>query len=118
MKDPRVTTYRKALEALIESLDAIVRLKRWTDGEAPPEPLKQSASALVTRLGTAGRLASSHFTGSVADVSRVGTMRDAMRRLDTAYVNYRHALEGTQSEQLDAESNLRSEIDETTAGAL
>lgn len=118
MKDPRVTTYRKALEALVESLDATVRLKHWTDDDSPPEPLKTSASQLVARLGTTGRLASSHFTGSVADVSRVGSMRDAMRRLDAAYVAYRHGLEGTTIDQNDAVTTLRTEIDEATSGAL
>ncbi len=118
MKDPRVTTYRKALEALLDSLDATLRLRRWPDDESPPEPLKQSAADLVTRLGTAGRLASSRFAGSVADVSRVETMRDAMRRLDAAYVAYRRGIDGTQVQQDEAQSSLRTEIEETTSNSM
>ena len=118
MKDPRVTTYRKALEGLLESLDATLRIERWPQGDSPPEPLKQSASELVSRLGTAGRLASSRFAGAVADVSRVDSMRAAMRRLDTAYVAYRTGIGGNDLQRDEAQSSLRAEIEDTTANAF
>jgi len=118
MKDPRVTTFRKALEGLVDSLDATLRLKEWSETEDAPDPLRESASQLVTRLATAGRMASGHFSGSVADVARVSTMLGAMRRLDAAYVVYRHRLGGSVTEQDHAVTALRSEIDEARTGAL
>jgi hypothetical protein len=113
MKDERVTLFRKALEELIESLDATVRVKRW-DGEAIPEPLKESASRLVARLGTADRLASSTFAGSAADISRVEAMCGAMRRLDAAYVAYRQS---TPAEHEAAAMALDTHIDEVKAAS-
>lgn len=118
MKDPRVVTYRKALEALVESLDATLRIERWPNGEAPPEPLQQRAADLVSRLGTAGRLASSRFAGGVADVSRVDWMRGAMKRLDAAWVVYRSGMAGNDLQREEAHSALRAELEDATANAL
>lgn len=118
MKDPRVITYRKALEALLESLDATLRIERWPAGEGPPDPLKDSAAQLVARLGTAGRLASSRFAGAVADVSRVDSMRAAMKRLDSAWVAYRSGLGGSDEQRAAAQQELRAEIEETTTNAF
>jgi hypothetical protein len=118
MKDSRVTTFRKALEGLIESLDATVRLTGWSGEETVPEPLKQSASSLITRLGTADRLASASFSGTVADVARVNLMLGGMRRLDAAYVAYRQRLQGSPSDRAGAAPALHAEIDEVRSGAL
>ena len=118
MKDPRVVTYRKALEALLESLDATLRIERWPEGEGPPAPLKDSAAQLVARLGTAGRLASSRFAGAVADVSRVDSMRAAMKRLDTAWVAYRTGKDGSDEQRTAAQDELRAEIEDTSANAF
>lgn len=118
MKDARVTIFRRTLEGLIESLDATVRLVGWSDADSVPEPLKQSASQLLTRLGTADRLASASFKGSAADVARVDTMRGAMRRLDAAYVAYRQVLTGTPNQRDHAASALRTEIEDVKAHAL
>jgi hypothetical protein len=118
MKDARVATFRNALEGLIESLDATVRVTRWSEGEGVPEPLKESASRLLSRLGTADRLAAASFTGTVADVARVSAMRNAMRRLDAAYVNYRQQLTGLPNERDHAASALGAEIDEVKASAM
>jgi hypothetical protein len=112
MKDERVTFFRKALEGLIESLEATVRVTSWTGEEAVPAPLKESASRLVDRLGTADRLASGTFTGSSGDVARVKDMCDAMRRLDAAYVTYRQHLE---AEGGAAGVTLGAELDEVKA---
>ena len=118
MKDARVTTFRKALEDLMESLDATVRVARWNDGESVPDPLKESASRLLARLGTADRLSSASFTGSATDVARVTAMRSAMRRLDAAYVAYRQRLTGAPGEQDRAATALGVEIDEVKAATL
>ena len=112
MKDARVALFRKTLEGLLESLDATVRLMRWAGGEGVPEPLKESASQLVVRLGTAHRLTSSSFVGSAVDQARVNVMLVAMRRLDAAYVVYRQGLEKTPSEKESAADALNAEVDE------
>jgi hypothetical protein len=112
MKDERVTFFRKALEGLIESLEATVRVTAWTGEETVPEPLKESASRLVDRLGTADRLASGAFAGSAVDIARVKSMCDAMRRLDAAYVIYRQKLE---TEKDSAGMNLGAELEEIKA---
>src|SRR5262245_65240060 len=93
MKDTRVAFFRKTLEGLIESLDATLRLKRWNGAEDVPAPLQESASRLVSCLGTADRLASGSFIGSAADTARVNAMLGAMRRLDAAYVAYRRQVD-------------------------
>lgn len=115
MKDERVKSFRAALEALIESLDATVRVTRWVGADVVPEPLKESASRLVQRLGTADRLASANFKGSVADVTRVNAMTAAMRRLDTAYVAYRRQLEHKSAEPDAAALALHAELEDVRA---
>lgn len=112
MKDERVTFFRKALEGLVESLDATVRVARWNSEESVPEPLKGSASRLVERLGTADRLASGTFNGSVGDMARVKTMCGAMKRLDASYVTYRQA---TPKDRDGAAMTLDSDVHEIRA---
>jgi len=89
MKDQRVQAFRGAVDGLIESLEATVRLSRWSEREAKPPPLVQSAAQLGERLGTASRLATSRFHGTAAEVGKVDAMRAVLRRLDEAYVVYR-----------------------------
>jgi hypothetical protein len=112
MKDTRVAFFRKTLEGVIDSLEATVRLRGWSADEAVPEPLKESASQLVTYLGTIDRLVSSSFTGAPADVARVSHMVAAMRRLDAAYVAYRREVgrPGENDRASDAASALDAEI--------
>jgi hypothetical protein len=86
--DARVATFRRALDGLIDSLEATVRIGRWTGAEGVPEPLSASASQLLARLGSANRLAAGRFSGSIADAARVQAIAAAMRRLDAAYVAY------------------------------
>ena len=88
MKDKRVRVFHQSLDELVESLDATLRLARWADKDVPPEPLEQSAAQLMTRLGTADRLAAGVFKGTPRDVARVRTLTDAMRRLEQAYLVY------------------------------
>ncbi len=110
MKDERVNFIKKALDGLIESLDATVRVHRWPDAEPVPEPLKEAASQLIDRLGVADRLSSSKFTGSPADVARVKAMCALMVRLDAAYVLYREKRELPAQSEAAAEA-LIGEID-------
>jgi hypothetical protein len=86
MNDSRVLVFRKTLEGLLESLEATIRVERWTGSEEVPAPLKQSAAQLNDRLGAANRLAAGRFSGSIADAARVGAIAGAVRRLDAAYV--------------------------------
>lgn len=89
MKDARIQVFRSATFALIESLDAVVRLARWREDDAAPEPLRAAAGKTVERLAAANRLSGGKFIGNVADAARVTKMCAAMKQLDAAYVTYR-----------------------------
>jgi hypothetical protein len=118
MKDQRLKVFRGAVEDLLESLDAYVRVARWTDpGEAVPEPLRSAATKLVGRLGTASRLASSVFVGTATDSSKVTAMCVAMNRLDAAYVAYRQRVDRTPKEESTASVRLEAEIGEVRSGS-
>lgn len=95
--DPRIITFRSALESLIESLDATVRIARWEAGGEPiPNPLRHSAEQLQDRLGSANRLAGGKFIGAPAVVATSNAIKAAVRDLDTALVAYRKHSEGDQ----------------------
>jgi hypothetical protein len=117
MKDQRLKVFRGALEGLIESLDATVRVSRWSEPDAPPDPLRTAAAKLLDRLGTAGRLSSGTFVGSPADTNKVNAMFTAMRRLDAAYVSYRKRVESTPAQSREAAASLEADIAEATAGS-
>ena len=107
--DPRIVTFRGALESLIESLDATVRIARWEAGGEPiPEPLRQSAAQLQDRLGSANRLAAGKFVGAPAVVATSNAIKEAVRDLDAAFVAYRKRAEGGQREEAVIE--LDSEV--------
>ncbi len=89
MKDQRIQVFRTATFALIESLDAVVRLSRWSGDDAVPDPLRDAAAKVVDRLSAANRLAGGKFNGNVADAARVTKMCAAMKKLDAADVAYR-----------------------------
>jgi len=118
MKDQRLKVFRGALDGLVESLDALVRVTRWTDPDAPPEPLRSAVSKLAERLGVADRLSSGTVVGSPADVNKVAAMCAAMKRLDTAYVAYRKRLDSKAGPVTDAAAALETDIAEATAGAV
>lgn len=108
-KDPRVVTFRGALESLLESLDATVRIARWQpggDGGPVPEELQRSAGQLQGRLGSALRLASGKFAGTAAVVGKSDAIKEAVRDLDTAFVAYRKRLDGTANERDQAALEL------------
>lgn len=105
MKDRRVAFVRGVLSDLVESLDATVRIGRWSDNESVPAPLRASAALLAERLGRANRLASDRFVGSPPALAAFSAMSDAIRRLDLALVAYQRA-----SDKADTESALDAEI--------
>lgn len=117
MKDQRLKVFRGAIEGVIESLDALVRVSRWTDAEPPPEPLRVAVSKLVDRIGAADRLSSGTFLGSPADVNKVTAMCAAMKKLDAAYVTYRKRVETSPEQTADAAAALEVEIGEATTTA-
>ena len=88
-RDARLTQFRSVLDALIESLDASVRLTRWKEGETKPEALERSAALLLERLGSANRLASAKFVGAPAFVVTSTAIGEAIQALDQAYADYR-----------------------------
>ena len=102
--DPRIVTFRGALESLIESLDATVRIARWPsgDGEPIPEPLQRSAAQLQDRLGSATRLAAGRFVGAPAMVNTSDAIKEAVQELDAAFLAYRKRLEGAPSDRDEA----------------
>jgi hypothetical protein len=118
MKDQRLNVFRGALDDLIESLDALVRVSRWTGGEPPPAPLKTAAARLLDRLGTAGRLSSGSFVGNAADTVKVNAMFATMKRLDAAYVRYRKRLESSPDQIVGVAATLEAEIAEATVETL
>ena len=103
-KDPRIVTFRGALESLLESLDATVRIARWRsgDGEPIPEPLHRSAALLQDRLGSATRLAAGRFVGAPAMVNTSEVIKEAVQELDSAFLAYRKRLDGDASERDEA----------------
>jgi hypothetical protein len=108
-KDPRIVTFRGALESLIESLDATVRIARWEAGGEPiPEPLRDSAARLQDRLGSANRLAAGRFVGAPAVVATSDAIKEAVRALDAVWVAYRKRAEAGQREE--AVNDLDSEV--------
>jgi hypothetical protein len=107
-KDPRIVTFRGALECLIESLDATVRIARWDAGEPIPEPLGRSAAQLQERLFSANRLATGRFVGAPAVVATSDAIKEAVRDLDAAFVAYRKRVAGGQ--QAEAVNELDGEV--------
>ena len=90
MKDARVAAFRSALESLMTSMDAAVRIARWTEApEAIPAPLQKAATALDERLANATKLAETKVVGAPQVMARINAMGDCIRRLDEAYKAYR-----------------------------
>jgi hypothetical protein len=98
MKNHRILVFRNAIEGLVESLEAVVRLSRWSDTEPKPAPLVLSAGKLQERLGAAERLSSARFQGTPHEVDKVGAMCVVLKGLDEAYVTYRQQLDSPGNE--------------------
>jgi hypothetical protein len=116
MKDNRLKVFQTAIEALLESLDAYVRVERWSESGDLPEPLRTAAAKLNDRLAAAERLASGVFVGTPADSNRVAAMSSAMKRLDAAYMSCRRQIERDPAQAATAWASLESEIGEVRGG--
>lgn len=116
MKDQRIPGLRRALDALLLSLEATLRVRGWAGPDEIPEPLRSAAGRLIERLQTADRL--SGFTPSTSglDTARVRAMSSAVRRLDAAYVAFRRSVEHTPASVETAMTSLRDEIDVVKGG--
>lgn len=110
MNDQRIAYFRRALEALVDSLDATARLSRWDEAEIAPEPLRESAGKLGERLSAASRLAGGKFVGAQQVVATLTGMSGAIKRLDAAYVQYRHKVDSGPAERDEAAVALDAEI--------
>jgi hypothetical protein len=110
MKDHRIPNLRRKLEELMESLDATARLSRWDSQDAAPEPLRESAAKLNERLGAANQLAAGNFAGPAQVVASLTSMSGAIKRLDTAYLQYRTRVDATPSERDAAGIALDEEL--------
>jgi hypothetical protein len=110
-QDPRIVTFRGALESLIESLDATVRIGRWEGSGGPiPDPLVRSAAQLQDRLGSATRLAAGRFVGAPAVVAISDAIKEAVQGLDAAFVAYRKRVDGASGGQDEAAIALDAEL--------
>jgi hypothetical protein len=115
VNDQRVTAFRKVLTSLLESLDATVRVARWSGPEAIPTPLQNSASKLLDHLGSANRFAADRYNGSPPVVACMTAMSAATKVLDGAYVEYRRHLDGQKDELDQAAMALDHELDRAKA---
>src|SRR5689334_10471321 len=110
MKDQRIPHLRRTLQELMESLEATARLSRWDSQEFAPEPLRESAAKLSERLHAANRLAAVNYAGAPPVVASLTGMSGAIKRLDAAYVEYRHRLEASPLERDAAGVALDEEL--------
>ncbi len=115
MNDQRVAAFRKALNSLLESLDATVRIARWPAEEPIPAPLENSAAKLLDHLGSANRFAADRYHGPPPVVGCMTAMSAATKVLDAAYVEYRRHLAGSNEEQVRAAMALDQELDAVKA---
>ena len=115
MNDQRVTAFRNALNSLVESLDATVRVARWSGPEAIPAPLETTASRLLDHLGSANRFAADRYSGAPPVVACMTAMSAATKILDKAYVEYRRHLDAGKDELDRAAMALDHEIDSVKA---
>lgn len=89
MKDQRLDVFRVAIDGLIESLDATIRLSRCADADPRPPELVAAAAKLVDRLGAADRLAATKYQGTLNDIGKVDAMCAILKQLDGIYLSYR-----------------------------
>ncbi|HVJ95134.1 MAG TPA: hypothetical protein VM580_35395 [Labilithrix sp.] len=116
MRDQRLRVFRTAVDSLLESLEAIVRLSRWTEAEPRPEPLVTAAAKVQERLGAADRLAASRYNGPPAAVAKVTFMCGMMKRLDAAFLTYcKNRDSGDAANALEAEISAVADIVRSSA---
>ena len=114
MNEQRIQVFRNAIDTLVESLDATVRLSRWDAKEEKPAPLVLAASKLLERLGSADRLAASRFVGTAPAVAKVTAICTALKRLDAAYLAY---VQQNGTDKAAAAAALEAEIAAATSTA-
>jgi hypothetical protein len=112
MNDRRVTVGRETLEALMDSISATCRLKRWDAAESVPESLQKSAKLLEQNLVAANKSTGTSFAGNALVVARLNGISDAIRRLDRAYTEYKARVEQDPSQLASALDALDAEVDE------
>ncbi len=95
----------------------MVRVARWNEPEEPPAALRTAAVKLVDRLGAADRLASGTFVGTQTESGKVTAICAALKRLDTAYVMYRHKADWGPNRNAAASAILEAEIGKVRNGA-
>lgn len=111
MRDRRIQVFRAATEDLVESLEAVIRLSRWSADEPKPAPLVLSAEKLQDRLGAAERLSSAKFQGTPTEVDKVGAICTVLKGLDEAYVAYRRQLDSPgRGNLVDAVAALETKV--------
>jgi len=115
MRDQRVPLIRRALDGLLDSLEATLRMSGWAGPEEVPEPLRASAGRLIERLGFADRFAGISVRDE-RDAKSVEAMRTAIRRLDAAYVAFHQAVERAPASGALAGAALQQEIDNVKEG--
>jgi hypothetical protein len=109
-RDRRVLALRAAVFALVESMEAVVRVARWPRDEAAPEPLVDCAGKVVERLAAADRFLASRYEGRNIDAESVAAMCDAARKLDVAYRAYRTRANGSSGDVHAAAAALEQEL--------
>lgn len=118
MNDLRLRVFRSAVDDLVESLQAVIRLARWDGAEPEPEPLVAAAARLQDRLGAAGRLATTRFQGPAREVTKVEGICKALGTLDAAYLAFRRQMQASPAgspAREEALATLEAEIAAATA---
>jgi hypothetical protein len=116
MRDQRLRVFRTAVDSLLESLDAIVRLSRWTEADPRPEPLVTAAAKVQERLRAADRLAASRYSGPPAEVAKVTLLCGGMKRLDAAFLTYcKNRVAADAASTLEAEVSAVADIVRSSA---
>ncbi len=111
MKDTRVAAFRSALDSLVASLDATVRIARWTDApDAIPAPLKKDADRIDERLRAAVTLAETKVVAAPPVMTRITAMAESIKGLDAAYASYRAEIAARPEAMRDAALTLEAAI--------
>ncbi len=111
MNDRRVTAIRNALEALVESIDATLRIARWDISDPLPDSLRLAAAQLEANLKVANELARGNVSGTPAIVHRLTVSSAAVQRLTTAYQEFVNLKGGEAADLATARENLDAAID-------
>ncbi len=117
MKDNRVAAFRTALDSLVTSMEAAVRIARWTSADAIPDPLKKAAGLLADRLEIATKLADTKVNAPPPVMARITAMTEAVRKLEAAYAEYRTATDAAPDQSAEAALGLDQALGEIKDGS-